>query len=69
MGRNYYLVISLFSVDLQGEDGCRGGQQGADAPDGEDGEQDLHSARLGGQRLHDRLQYQELCIYTASSGG
>ena len=42
MERNYYLVISLFSVDLQGEDGCRGGQEGADAPDGEDGEQDLH---------------------------
>ena len=55
MGRNYYLVISLFSVDLQGEDGCRGGQEGADAPDGEDGEQDLHSARLGGQRPDYRL--------------
>ena len=48
--------ISRFGWDLPGEDPCRGGQDGADGPDGENHQQNLHPPRLGGQRPHDGLQ-------------
>ena len=48
---------SLPSVDLLGEEASGGGQGPGHGPDAEDGQQHRHTARLGGQRLHDRLQY------------
>ena len=53
---------SLPSVDLLGEEASGGGQGPGHGPDAEDGQQHRHPARLGGQRLHDRLQHQELYI-------
>ena len=50
--------ISRFGPELPGEDPSRGGQNGANGPDGENHQQDLHPARLGGQGLHDGLQGQ-----------
>ena len=51
-----YTKVSRFDGQLPGEDPCRGSQNGADGPDGENDQEHLHPPGLGRQRPHDGLQ-------------